>query len=109
MKRKLIAALAASAVLVGASLTAVAPANADGIEGWDHDNYTGDHWFFGRGVSNVGTSANDRMTSLKVLAPANYAILYEHASYGGRASTTFYVGTSNLGWFDFNDITSSIR
>lgn len=108
MKQKLVATVAATALFIGLGAAAAAPANA-GIELWDNDNYSGDYLGdFGRGSYNVGAWANDRATSLRVGAPANYAILHEHAGYGGRSTNRFYTGTPNLGGWNFNDLTTSI-
>ncbi len=107
-ERKIAAVVTASALTIGLGAAVAAPANA-GIQLWDHDNYSGDYLGdFGRGSYNVGSFANDRATALRVTSPANYTILHEHAGYGGRQTRKFYTGTANLGWYDFNDMTTSI-
>lgn len=105
--KKLTVSITTGLLVIGASLSLAAPANA-GIQLWDHANYDGYLGDFGRGTVNVGSAANDKATSLAVTAPANYAVLHEHADHRGASTNPFYVGTANLGWYSFNDITTSI-
>lgn len=107
MNKKLIAGVAGTVAGAALALGGMAPAQA-GIAIWDqpgYQTYLGD---FGRGTTFVGTAANDKASSLKVTSPANYAVLFQHRDYGGKASTTFYIGTDNLAGWGFDNITSSI-
>jgi len=117
MGKKILGGLAAIGIASGLALAGAAPANA-GIQLWDnagYNTYLGD---FGTGTSYVGSSADDRASSLKVTSPANYAVLYQFRDYGGCYTGQFYVGWKDLsdtsgyavygGCVGFNDRTSSI-
>ena len=107
MKRKLTAGAATFAVVLGVVIGAAAPANA-GIkiyDGFNHTNYLGD---YGRGTSYVGSTANNKASSLSVTSPANYAVLYDGRDWTGSATGQFYIGTPNLADWGFNNKTTSI-
>jgi hypothetical protein len=106
--KKLLATVAATTLATGIALAAAVPAHA-GIVIYDKANYGTSLGDFGRGTTYVGTKANDKASSLRVSAPAKYAILWQHRDHTGKYSQQFGIGTPNLAGWNFDNITSSIE
>ncbi|MEU5974786.1 peptidase inhibitor family I36 protein [Streptomyces sp. NPDC047315] len=96
-KRTTVAGVLAGACLTGTlAMTGAAPANAapaapadwrdcttNSVCVWDHSNYNGAFLAGGANVPNVGTTMNDRTTSLGNLTRSRICF-YDHSSYRGE-------------------------
>lgn len=107
MKRSIAISAGSALAALGIVLGAAAPANA-GIRIYDGINYSSLLGDYGTGTTYVGSSADNRASSLSVSAPANYAIPYDGRNYTGASPGTFYIGAPNLADWGFNNRTTSI-
>ncbi|BDZ48093.1 hypothetical protein GCM10025867_03340 [Frondihabitans sucicola] len=105
--KKTLAAFAATTLAAGLAIGAAVPAQA-GIVLYQYSDYKTSLGDFGRGTSFVGTKANDKASSLKVSAPAGYAILHQHRDYVGKRTGKFLLGTPSLSSWSFDNTTSSV-
>lgn len=102
MKKK-IAALVASIAMLGGGLFLAAPASAH-ITLYDYVNYRGPSYDAGEGRHSSLGSFNARASSLRVDGVGHdrlRATLYSGISYTGARSTTFWIGSPDLGTYAF--------
>ncbi|GAA4679170.1 hypothetical protein [Frondihabitans cladoniiphilus] len=104
--KKIIPVAAATTLAAAIAVGTAAPASA-GIVLYQYNDYSTSLGDFGRGTTFVGSHANDKASSIRVGAPANYAILYQHRDRGGD-SRRFAAGSPNLASWNFDNMTSSI-
>jgi len=98
---------AAAVLRTGGGTASTAAAASDAICFYQHVNYQGESICTGTDSAWVGTTWNDRISSVRV-KPGHKVQLFQHANYQG-SSLTLSADTPSLVPLNFNDAASSYR